>query len=133
MDETDTGTTVTGRGHGFVTLIKDDQRLDAKCINYCEDATSIENCFVTNVESGVYENDTNIVISQNLTIGSSVSDLEKAIVGVEHEKSTSSDTDKYYSIMPGESILDSYNISVEEGTIDKIKVKNSPAYSEFTK
>ena len=59
--------------------------------------------------------------------------MEKAIVGVEHEKSTSSDTDKYYRIMPGESILDSYNISVEEGTIDKIKVKNSPAYSEFTK
>ena len=133
LDETDTGITVTGRGHGFVTLIKDDQRLEAKCINYCEDATSIENCFVTNVESGVYENDTNIVISQNLTIGSSVSDLEKAIVGVEHEKSTSSDTDKYYRIMPGESILDSYNISVEEGTIDRIKIKNAPGYSKFTK
>ena len=123
LDEDDTDMTISGRGYGAVTLMKDDQKLVTRCINYYENATSVENCFVTNVESGVYENDTKIVISQNITIGSSVSDLEKAIDGIEHKEGGSSDVGEYYNITPAESILDNYEITTEGGFVDSITVK----------
>lgn len=133
VNEDDSEETISGRGSGFISLIKDNQRLRVLCKNYSEGATAIENCFVTIIKSGDSDNNTKIVIPQNLTIGSSEADLEKAIAGVEHEKDDSSDSYTYYRIIPGESTLDNYEIIVSDGTIDKIEVNNSPKHSEFTK
>lgn len=133
VNKDDSEEIVSGRGSGFVSLMKDNQRLRVLCSNYSEGATAIENCFVTTIKSGDSDNNTKITIPKNLTIGSSEADLEKALTEVEHEKDDSSDSYTYYRIIPGESSLDNYEIIVRDGAISKIEVNNSPKYSEFIK
>lgn len=133
INKEDSEEILSGGGSGFVSLMKDKQKLKVLCKNYSKGATAIENCFVPTVKSGDYDNNTDIKIPHNLTIGSSESDLEKVLAGVEHEKDTSSDAYNYYRIIPGESILDNYEITVTDGAISKIEVNNAPKYSEFTK
>ena len=124
---------VAGRSYGWVTMMNDNQELRAIANNYSEGATSIDNCFLTSVKSGDYNNKTDIMIPRDITIGMSESDLEKALNGVEYEKDTSSSSYNYYSIVPGRSKLDLYEIYSKDKAIYKIEVSNSPRYSDYVK
>lgn len=133
VDESGTDMVIAGQSFGYVTLMKDNQKLRVMANNYSEGATSIENCFVTTVKSGDYGNSTDIVISRNITIGMSEADLEKVLTGIEYEKDTSSTAYNYYKIIPGKSSLDNYEIYVKDKAVYKIEVQNSPRYSDYIK
>lgn len=133
IDESGTDMVISGQSFGYVTLMKDNQELRVMANNYSEEATSIENCFVTTVKSGDYGNSTDIVIPRNITIGMSELDLEKALTGIEYEKDTSSTAYNYYRIIPGKSSLDNYEIFVKDNAVYKIEVQNSPRYSDYIK
>jgi hypothetical protein len=133
IDESNTEMVIPGRGYGYVFFVKDDRKMKVMANNYSEGATSIENCFVTQVKSGDSDNKTEIIISRNITIGMSESELDKALKDVKHEKDTSLTSFIYYNIEPGESLSDEYEIYVNESGVYKIVVKNSPRYNDFVK
>ncbi len=124
---------IAGRSYGWVSLVNDNQELKVIANNYSEGATSIENCFMTSVKSGDYNNNTDIVIPRNITIGMSESDLEEALGGVEYEKDASSSSYTDYIIVPGKSKLDYYEILTKDNAVYKIEVNNSPRYSDYVK
>jgi hypothetical protein len=124
---------VTGRSFGWVTLIKDNQRLRVIANNYCEKATAIDNCFVTKVQSGDYDNKTEIIIAKNITIGMSVAQLEKTLSGADYKKNDSSSSYDYYEIEAGDSVLDGYEIQTDKKTVTKIVVEYSPKYSDYVR
>jgi len=86
--ENETEMVIAGRDNGWVTLMKDNQKLSVIAQNYTETAATIENCFVTTVESGTYGNNTKIKIARGITIGMKESKLEQALSGVDYEKDT---------------------------------------------
>ena len=88
---------------------------------------------MTSVKSGDYNNNTDIVIPRNITIGMSESDLEEALGGVEYEKDASSSSYTDYIIVPGKIKLDYYEILTKDNAVYKIEVNNSPRYSDYVK
>lgn len=125
----DSEATVSGRDSGWVTLMKDNQRLRTLARNYSAAATSIENCFVTEVESSdslVMP----ILCPKGLTVGMGEDDLKAALEG-ENVEIDEGSSYTCYSAVPGESKLDCYDIYVRDGVVYKIEVSNSPRYADY--
>lgn len=125
VNESGTDMVLLGHSTGHCTLVKDHQELRVMVTNYSERATSIENCFTTVVNSG---NSVDVVIPHNITMGMSESDLEKALKGIKYKEDTSSIGYKYYTVVPGKTISNYYEIIVGDNAICKIVVQT---YSDY--
>ncbi|MDD3336687.1 MAG: hypothetical protein PHI98_14445 [Eubacteriales bacterium] len=120
---------VAGRDSGWVTLMKDNQKLRTLARNYSQQATAIENCFVTSVKSGD-DCKVELITPKGITVGMSEADLKAAVEGenVETEEGSSYSC---YIVIPGESKLDSYEVYVRDGAVYKIEVSYAPKYSDY--
>lgn len=126
-------TTIDGRGGSWVTLMKDNQKLKVIASNYDENATAIENGFVTNIVADNYQKKTSLIIARNITIGMTRAELESALSGVEYTMDKESNTSSYYKISPTGSLVDDYDISVSKETdlVTTIDVRNEPKYDVY--
>ncbi len=118
---------VKGKSFGWVVLMKNNQELKAIANNYGNNATAIQNCFVTSVRGD--DNSTNmpITVQKGITRGMTKADLEKALEGVNYEFEESSSFE-YYKVTGPESKLDYVEILVRKDTevVQSIEVKYSP-------
>lgn len=130
-----TETTIAGRDAGWVTLLRDNQKLKILARNYSENATAFSNCFVINVKSNPFDNKTPLTIAKGISIGMSQADLESVLSDTEYEKDESSSTFTYYTIKPVGTLIDKYQIAInkESKTITIIEASYEPRYSDFTK
>ena len=130
-----TETTISGRDAGWVTLMRDNQKLKVLARNYSENATDFKNCFIKNVKSDPFDNKTPLTIAKGITIGMSQADLETALTGTEYEKDDSSSSFTYYTIRPLGNLVDKYQIAIkkETGTVAIIEVSYEPKYADFVK
>lgn len=134
IQEDDSEMTVSGKRSGWVTLMKDNQKLRVIAQNYSEAATAINNCFITQVKGSEYSGEQiSIKIPKNIEIGMSKADLEAAIAGVKFEQEDSSSY-IYYDIQPTDSRVNTYEVLVSKETekVYKIEVEYSPSFSEYT-
>lgn len=133
IDASVTEMTVNGRGNGWVQMMKDNQKMEVLTTNYSEGATSIQNCFVTNVYADVYNCKVELEISKGIHIGMKEADLVAAIGALEYEK-TDSSSFIYYEVRPTDSRIEDYQITIskETGLISKIKVSFAPKYADYT-
>lgn len=122
---------VSGRDVGRITLMKDNQQMRVGISNYSENATSVTNCFLIDVESEAIP----LTISKGISLGMTLEEAEAALEGTDFEKDDSSSIFCYFNIVPGDSSLHKYVISVkkETNTVSKIKISFQPKYSDFTK
>lgn len=127
--------TVAGRDSGWVTMLKDNQKLRVLAANYSEKATAIQNCFITSVITDDYSNKTSLVIAKGITTDISAEELESKLSGIDYEKDESSSSYINYQVAPKDTKLDRYDILVKKdtGKVYKIEVKYSPKYSAFVK
>lgn len=128
VKEADSDAVVPGGSFGWVTMMKDNQELSVIARNYDANATVINNCFVTSVESSEYTTNLPLNIQKGITVGMSTADLEAALEGVDYEKDTESESFTYYTITGPDSSLDRVSISVnnENGTVSTLDVSYDP-------
>lgn len=127
----DSDTFAVGGGYGWVNLMKDNQELRTIANNYSANATTIENCFITSVESDVYDPNLPLSIPGGISMGMSADDLVKALdalTGIKYTTDDSSENFTYYSIESPSSSLDGIEIRVdkEENTVAAIEVEYQP-------
>lgn len=129
----DAGTVINGRGYGWITMVKDNQKLKIIVQNYSESATPAENCFVTNVKADESDCKVSIKISKGITIGMSQADLEGALAGSNFEKEDGSSY-VFYEVFPTEKKTMSYEIYVkkETGNVNKIEMSYQPSFADYT-
>lgn len=134
IQEGDSEMTINGRGSGWLTMRKDNQKLKIIVQNYSEGATAVNNCFVTEVLSDPYDCKIVLTTSGGITIGTTEADLKTAIAGMELKEEDSSSY-RYYKVMPTGSLVDCYEFYVnkETGLVYKIEVSYQPKYADYTK
>lgn len=127
--------TVAGRDSGWVTMLRDNQKLRVLATNYSEKATAIQNCFITSVITDDYNNKTPLIIAKGITTDISADELESKLSGIDYEKDESGSSYINYQVVPKDSKLDRYDILVKKdtGKVYKIEVRYSPKYSTFVK
>lgn len=134
IQEDDSEMTISGKGSGWVTMMKDNQKLRAIVRNYSEGAVSVSNSFLPKVLGSEYAGEqTSVKIAKGIEIGTSKADLEAAITGLTVETEDSSSY-TYYSVQPKDSKLDSYEIYVskETGKVYKIEAEYTPSHADYT-
>lgn len=132
--EDGTEPTVSGRDSGWVTLIKDNQQIRTLARNYSENATVIQNCFMTDLKTGGHDNKTAMTISKGITLGMSPADLEAALADVDYEKDEESSYYINYTIYPVGTRTDQVSIAVskESGVVAQIEIQYNPKFSDYT-
>lgn len=127
-------TQVAGRGFGWVTMTKDNQKLKVLANNYSDQATSIHNCFVTTVLSDDYTTKTPLTIARNITIGMSKEALENALSGIEYTTEEGS-TSICYKVSVGNRTMDRYEIYTHksDSKVYKIEADNTPKFDTIEK
>lgn len=132
--ESESDANVVAKDSGWITLIKNNQSFRAMVYNYADYATTVENCFVTEVEADVNYMNVPLTVQKGITIGMSKKDLEKALSGTTFE---TYDGSSYisYSIAGPDSILDCVEILINKETnkVYKIEVSNRPASDKLFK
>lgn len=133
IDESNSDTVINGRGYGWVTLMKDNQKLRTIAQNYSDSSTAVNNCFLTDVMSDPYDCKIPLTISGGISIDTTEADLLKAIANVEYETSDSSSY-RYYELMPTGSKVDGYEIyvSTETDLVYKIEASYQPKFDDYT-
>ena len=130
----DTDTPIEGRGYGWVTLTYDNQKLRTIAENYSENATGIENCFITSVKADPYDARVEMTAAMGITLGMAEGELMALIEasGLEYETEEGSSYN-YYRIFAGQGVLDCYEIYADsqDGLVYSIEVENAPAYEDF--
>ena len=119
---------IAGRDTGFgYYLTKDNQKFGIEVRNYDDDATAVENCFVTEI----YNDNFSTVIPVNLQKGvgfnMNTADLESALEGTLYEKDEYSSLNSYFIPSYDEQY---YGITItvdkEEDQVIKISIEHSP-------
>ena len=126
---------VKAKSFGWVTIMKDNQKLKVIANNYADSATTINNCFVTSVKGDDNTTDLAITVQNKITRGMKQKDLEKALTGMDFEKDDSSSTFTYYTIVGPDSDLDYVQILVRTDTsvVQAIEVNNQPKADKLFK
>ena len=121
---------VPADSHGWVELRYNNQNYSCIVRNYAEYATVLENCFVTEMKSSIYDPDYVLTVSCGITRGMSEADLQAIVANFNYEFKESGDF-KYYTIYhPDGSKLDSVEVTIYEGVVAIIEISNSekPVY-----
>ncbi|MCH5254030.1 MAG: hypothetical protein J1F41_03830 [Lachnospiraceae bacterium] len=127
LNEEDSDEAVASGNSGWVSLNYNNQTLRVLAKNYAEYATTIENCFMTKVESSDNGPKFELTIPGNIKRGDSEADVEKAVKNFNVKEETSDSGFTYYTIYDlNGSSLDHYQIIVKDGVVMKIEVSNSP-------
>lgn len=125
LDTSDSDSEVGAGGSGWVSLKYNDQTLLAMAENYADYATTIENCFITSIESSIYGPEFDMAVPGNIKIGDSEDKVKKAVSGFHCEVSTSDRGFTNYEIAdPDMGILDRYTITVKDGSVISLRIKN---------
>ena len=127
-DETDEY--VAAGSHGWVELTYNNQNYSCIVRNYADYATTVENCFVTEIKSGIYDPDYKLTLPCSITRGMSEADLQAAVAGFNCEVETSGDFTYYTIYHPDGSVLDSVEVTIYEGVVAIIEMSNDnvPVY-----
>lgn len=89
---------VEGGGLEFIDMMKDNQTVSFSVYNLTENATSVENCFVTELDFGSYDPDVlALKLSENITLGADKSEL---IAKAGERGYLYEDEDNYLTIYP---------------------------------
>jgi len=115
---------IAGNDNGRITMYKDNKKLTAICDNYSENATIIENTFVTSVVSDDYQSNIPIEIFKGIKKGMTQAELEQALNGIDYKKDESSSSIISYEIGK---IFQKYTIYVKkaEGIVYRIEVSHT--------
>lgn len=125
LDTSDSDSEVGAGRSGWVSLKYNDQTLLAMAENYADYATTIENCFITSMESSIHGSRFNMAVPGDIRIGDSEDKVKKAVNGFHCEVRTSDRGYTYYEIAdPDKSVLDRYTITVKDGSVISLEIKN---------
>ena len=134
INEENSDTEIAANSIGNVELIYNDLVLSSLAYNFSDKAATIENCFLTTIQT-YYKGKTNfdITIPGDIKLGSSEDDVLKAIESFNYEREDNvSGYTSFEVYHPDRSILDGYEIIVIDGVVTEIRVANSenPAEEE---
>lgn len=126
IDKSKSDDVVAAGSFGWVSLKYNNQTLRAIAENYADYATTIENCFVTSMESSIYGPEFDLVLPGNIKVGVSEDAVKKAVKGFNCEVETSDSGYTYYTVSdPNLSVLDRYTITTKDGSVISLEIKNS--------
>lgn len=94
----DSDSVVSGQGYGWFSLLKDGQEFRGTALNYDKNATTIENCFVTTVESTWYDTDLPLMIPGGLTRNLNNEELLAVLEDLPYEVDDDSGDYIYYTV-----------------------------------
>lgn len=126
--ESDSDMVVKGQSSGWVTLMKNNQKFKTIADNYDDNATSIDNCFVTEIEVSDYKTNMPLKLSNGIEFGMSDADLQKILKDMSDvEKDDSSSLSVYYTIKIIDSNVDTIELSVDKETkkVDLLSLSHS--------
>lgn len=124
IDKSKSDDVVAAGRSGWISLRYNNQTLRTMVENYADYATTIENCFVTSMESSIYGPEFDLVFPGNIKVGDSEDAVKKAVNGFNYEIEASDSDYTYYNIYDS-SVLDRYTIVVKDGSIISIEIRNS--------
>lgn len=126
IDKNDSDSVVAAGGNGWVNLRYNNQTLRTMVENYADYATTVENCFVLTMKSSVNGPEFKLVFPGNIKVGDSEAAVKKAVAGFNCEVSTSDSGYTYYEVSdPDKGVLDRYTITVKDGNVCTLEVKNT--------
>lgn len=119
---------IAGMGFGWAYLEKDGKELHATAQNYNENATTIDNCFITYVCGNTDTINLAVTVQKGITLGMTEEELLTALEKEHYELDDSGDTFRYYTIEEDEDSLNYVEIIVEKETslVTGIEVSNVP-------
>lgn len=122
----DSDSVVAGQDFGWFEMLKDGQEFRGTARNFDKNATTIENCFVTEVEADSYDADFELNIPGGISKGMSGDDLLTLLADLPYEVSSESDTHTYYTVQQKDNYDWSINIVVEKesNTVISIEYEN---------
>lgn len=128
LESEDSDEVITGMGFGWAYLKKDGEELHATAQNYNENATTIDNCFVTYVCGNTDTVNLPITVQKGITLGMTEESLLTALEKENYDLDDSGDTFRYYTIEEDEDSLNYVEIIVEKetGLVTGIEVSNVP-------
>lgn len=116
---------IAAGGFDWVELKYNNQNYRTMVHNYADYATIPENCFVTSMESSIFNPDFALTIPCGIKRGDSEESLLKTLENFNYKIEESGDF-KYYNVYnPDGSSLDKFQITVKEGEVVIIEVDNS--------
>lgn len=126
LDEEKSASVIAGKSSDWLYMSKDNQNFHTMVRNYSQDAASIENCFVTEVEGYIYDTNLPITIQKGITIGMTEKEVKDALDGIDYELDDSTDGYHYYNVKKGD--LDGVEIMVdtEDDEVQRINVSYRP-------
>jgi len=112
---------------GWLELRYNNQSYRCLVRNYADYATTAENCFLTTMESSVYDPDFELTIPCGIKRGDKEEDVVEKIKAFNYEKEVSdSGSFTYYTVVdPAGYPLDSFTIITKEGEVVTIEISNS--------
>lgn len=119
---------IPGRSFGWVSMLKDNQELKVIARNYNDNATVIDNCFVTTVKANVYGPELSLTLPSGITMGMTAEELTAALESISLEQDVEeSDSFTYYNLIK-EASRSTIQIIVkkEDGVVTGIEVQNAP-------
>lgn len=98
---------VSGGSMGFIDVMRENQSIHLSVYNMTENAVTVENCFVTELQAATYDNEAiTIKVSGDITLGAEKADL---IAAAEEKGYVYEDGDSYLTIYKNkDSKLDTY-------------------------
>lgn len=103
---------------GSVALHYNDRTLYAEVKNHADYATTIENCFIVELETSIFNNaGFDIVFPGNIKIGDSESALKQALKGMDYKKDKDGDYTYYWMEDRDKSVLETYTFIVSDGRV----------------
>lgn len=123
-------TVVAGQSSGWVTLMKDNQKFKTLTRNYSRSATSLENCFVVDIEVSEYKCNLPMTVAGGITMGMTEEALKEALEGYP-VKTETTDTHHYYEVEGLDSSLDRYTFVAKDGKVMQIEVEYQPKLVKY--
>lgn len=119
-------------GDGYY-LMKNQQKLRICVKNYDDNATTVENCFVTEIYNQNFSTEILIELPREITFGMSSAQLEEILTGTEYEKEEGN-TFLWYVIPCGEDSEDEVKICVNKksDTVVKISIRREPQLEQLS-
>lgn len=126
LDEEKSASVIAGKSSDWLYMSKDNQNFRTMVRNYSQDAATIENCFVTEVEGYIYDTNLPITIQKGISIGMTENEVKDALDGIDYELDDNTNGYHYYNVKKGD--LDGVEIMVdtEEDEVQKINVSYRP-------
>ena len=117
---------VAGESFGWFEMIKDGKEFRGTARNFSPNATTIENCFVTEVEADSYDADFPLTLPGGISNHMSADDLMPILETLPYEVSSDTDDYTYYTVQEKDNYDWSINITVkkEDNSVITIEYEN---------